>query len=238
MQKTVLLAALLVAMAATVGANNIVSSTMYFYGDLTADGDGSYTGTIPAIPGLYYVEGGPGCTAGQTPDGSDCVGGFDLYAREGGTAYYDDAVQGVIGADHDAYSEAGGWGAFWDPDVPDWEHYQLTFEGNNWYLEYKGVALGTPMSGQVLWAFSYATETGTGSYRGVVPADPDANDGNASENGGGPRAWDMDWTWGSEVIPLQYPGFQIEITEAGSYLVRMTPGPLIKTRFFSWSSKW
>ncbi len=145
--------------------------------------------------------------------------------REGGTAYYDDAVQGTIGSDHDAYSHGGGWGSFWDPDVPDWDHYQLTLTADHWYLEYKGPALGTPMSGAMDWSRMLASEDDVGSYRGTVPSDPDANDGDAALNGGGAAAWDMDWTWGSEAIPLQYRFFAVTIAPAGSglYDVTLTP---------------
>ena len=214
-------------------SNTVDSSTMYFSGTLSDEGGGIYTGTIDAVAGTYYFPGGPGTTYNESsgqwenPDGTPAVGGWDLYALEGGTAYYDDAVQGTIGTDHDAYPEAGGWGAFWDPDVPDWNHYQLTLTEDYWYLEYKGDALGTPMSGTLDWTLSYAYESDTGSYRGTVPSDPDANDADAAENGGGAGAWDMDWTWGSEVIPLQYPGFKLDIEEVagetGIYSVTLTP---------------
>ncbi len=215
----------------TVSANSIDSSTIFFEGTLTDDGDGSYSGTVDAVSGSYYIPGGPGTVWDpvdlryETPDGREAVGGWDVYAEYGGDAYYDDLFQGVIGSDHDAYSSSGGWGAFWDPDVPDWDHYQLTFSGNNWYLEYKSIHLGTPMSGDVDWSDMYAYETDVGSYRGTVPADPDANDGDAALNGGGAQAWDMDWTWGSEAIPLEYPGFDLEIDYlyAGVYSVILTP---------------
>ena len=41
-------------------ANDIDSSTMIFEGELTDEGDGVYTGTIPMTIGEYYVLGGPG----------------------------------------------------------------------------------------------------------------------------------------------------------------------------------
>jgi len=211
-----------------VSANTIESSTMVFEGTLTPSGDG-YEGIIDAIAGSYYVEEGDGCTCEEetctTPDGGECNGGFDVYAKEGGTAYYDDENQGTIGSDHDAYSSDGGWGSFYSPDVADYNNYQINFIDNNWYLEFKGVNLGTPMSGEINWNLMYATETDVGRYRGEVPADPDANDGDAEENGGGSQAWDMDWTWGSEAIPLEYSGFDIEVTNIGGddYRVTLTP---------------
>lgn len=139
--------------------NTVESSTMIFEGTLDQVVTGVYTGTIDAVAGYFYIPSGPGTHYDstddryETPDDREAVGGFDVYAEEGGTAYYDDAVQGTIGSDHDAYSNAGGWGAFWDPDVPDWEHYQLTLTTDHWYLEYKGHALGTPMSGAMSWVF-------------------------------------------------------------------------------------
>ena len=82
------------------------------------------------------------------------------------------------------------------------------------------------MSGDMNWDTMCAEETGTGSYRGTVPADPDANDGDAALNGGGPQAWDMDWTWGSEVIPLQYNGFKVEILQISVDLYEVTFTPM------------
>lgn len=210
-----------------VSANTIDSSTMIFEGPLTANEDGSYSGAIDAIAGSYYYTDGTGCVDGKTPDGGACNGGFDVYAKEGETAYYDDLEQGTIGSDHDAYSTAGGWGSFYSPDVADYYNYQITFSGADWYLEYKGDALGTPMSGDIDWNSMYAEELDTGSYRGTVPSDEDANDGDAASNGGGAHAWDMDWTWGSEAIPLEYEGFEVEIDDlgTGNYRVELRPAP-------------
>ena len=216
-------------------ANTVESSTIIFQGVLVDHGD-YYTGTIDTTPRTYYIPMGPGTiwdlvdTRWETPDGRAAVGGFDVYAALGGTAYYDDIVQGTIGMDHDGYSGAGGWGSFWDPDVPDWENYQLTLTETEWYLEYKNDALGTPMSGDMHWDIMCAEETGTGSYRGTVPADPDANDGDAALNGGGAQAWDMDWTWGSEVIPLQYVGFKVTIEPLGNDIYEVTFTPKDCTR--------
>ncbi|MBA7691868.1 hypothetical protein ES703_100423 [subsurface metagenome] len=49
--------------------------------------------------------------------------------------------------------------------------------------------------------------------------------GGAEANGGGAACWDMDWSWGSEVVPLQYPGFTVAITGSGPYSVTLTPAP-------------
>ncbi|MGD8453853.1 MAG: right-handed parallel beta-helix repeat-containing protein [Phycisphaerae bacterium] len=217
---------------ATATANSVQSSTMHFEGTLTDAGGGVYTGTIAMTRGAWYCETCPGgdlYVGGSAPyvPGPN-QGGFDLLARAGGIAYYDDAVQGVIGTDHDAYSSGGGWGSFYQPDCCDYEHYELTLTGDHWYLRYNGGVLGagnaTPMSGAMDWANLYASEDDIGAYV-TPPADPDANDGDAAANGGGPGAWDMDWGWGSEVIPLQASGFIVKVEDLGSgqYHVTLTP---------------
>jgi len=228
-------AGLILAVTGTARANTIASSTMYFNGSLADNGDGTYTGTIAATAGTYYIPGGPGTTwvvdHWENPDGTPAIGGFDVYGKEGATAYYDDVVQGTIGADHDGYPGpgGGGWGSFYTPDVQDWVHYELTLTPAKWYLRYNGGVLGngnaTPMSGAMNWTNMYASEDDVGAYISP-PADPDANDGDAALNGGGPQAWDMDWSWGSEVIPLEYGGFFVEVTDVGGgdYQVTLTPG--------------
>jgi hypothetical protein len=127
--------------------------------------------------------------------------------------------------DHDAYTTGGGWGSFYDPDVADWNHYQLTLDGTNdeWYLEYRSdsgePAVGAPMSGDVDWDHDYAVETGIGDYDDYAGCGGSAcsaeNEGyalsNPWSNGDGKAAWDMDWSWGSEYIPLGYPGFDITV---------------------------
>ena len=223
-------------MAASVWANTIESSTLIFEGALTDAGGGIYTGTVDATAGSYYVPGGPGTIPDGggyvTPDGRPAVGGWDVYAREGATAYYDDVAQGVINGEHDGYPgpAGGGWGDFWSPDVPDWGSYQLTLTTDHWYLEFKGVHLGTPMSGAMDWIKMYASEDDTGSYRGTVPADPDANDGGAATLDDTSPAWDMDWTWGSELIPLQFSGFDVTIDDlgGGNYRVTLAPAPAVR----------
>lgn len=219
--------------AGMVSANNVASSTMHFAGALTPSGS-AYIGTIDATAGTYYWPGGPGThvdgsqTSGYaTPDGRNADGGFDLYAQIGAIAYYDDVPQGTINADHDGYPgpAGGGWGDFWSPDVPDWGSYQLTLTATNWYLEFKNAARATPMSGTMDWTTMIATETDVGQYEGTVPLDPDANDGDAALNGGGPGAWDMYWTWGSEVIPLEFPQYKVAVVDlgGGDYDVSLTP---------------
>ena len=234
---TICLVAGLLVMAASASANNVASSTIIFEGPLTDAGGGIYTGTVDATAGTHYIPGGPGTVPDggggfETPDGRPAVGGFDVYAREGATAYYDDVAQGVINGEHDGYPgpAGGGWGAFWSPDIPDWEHYQLTLTATNWYMEYKGANLGTPMSGALDWAKMYASEDDTGSYRGDLPADPDANDGGAAALDDTSPAWDMDWTWGSELIPLELSGFDVTIDDLGGGDYRVTLTPAAATR--------
>lgn len=198
--------------ALPVAANTPESSTIYFESQgsfkLTDNGDGTYTGIIP-------------CKVGAT---------FDIFAKEGATAYFDDASQ-LIGSDHDA------WPA-WNPDTPDWYQYSLRLwvEGgvqkwelrnhagatalNPWYTNSTQYpARGVPMSGYIQWiagtdSVGYAYETGTGAYlSGMGTA---KYPGKAASHGGGAGYWDMDWSWGSEAVPLQYGGFVIRVTIGGS----------------------
>lgn len=82
------------------------------------------------------------------------------------------------------------------------------------------------MSGSMNWAIMYAKETDVGAYLPAtgVPEIP----GGAATQGGGPQAWDMDWSWGSEVVPLEYPGFRVEITDLteGVFQVALIPAPM------------
>jgi hypothetical protein len=82
------------------------------------------------------------------------------------------------------------------------------------------------MSGQMDWTNMYATETDIGAYLPATgtPEIP----GGAAGQGGGPQAWDMDWSWGSEMVPLEYPGFTVTVTPQGGgiYDVVMTPAAM------------
>ena len=82
------------------------------------------------------------------------------------------------------------------------------------------------MSGTMDWDLMYATETDVGAYLpGTGTSEiPDG----AFGYGGGSGHWDMDWSWGSESVPLQYPGFVVQIASlgGGDYHVTMTPAPL------------
>jgi len=214
----------LVLIANIASANTTASSTMWFHEDLAYDPledhwlGGSvvgYTGIINMTAGKYYVPGGPGASISTD-------GGFDVYAREGGTAY----VQGmdpdtwIIGSDHDAYSEAGPWGSWYDPDCADWGNYALELTSDKWYLRYKDT-WESPMSGTLVWTgdgVGYAYETDLGTQAGN-------HDGSAAY-GGGAGAWDWDCGWGVEVIPLQYSTFAIYVGPMSSDLgVSLTPIP-------------
>ena len=64
------------------------------------------------------------------------------------------------------------------------------------------------MSGLMDWGNGYAEETDVGAY---LPGMGTAEiPGGAAGQGGGPHAWDMDWSWGSEMVPLEYPGFEVD----------------------------
>ena len=208
--------------------NTIASSTMIFKGDLTDEGDDSYTGTVAMID-----EEAEGLGDGES--------GFDIYAENGAMATYDKAGSGSQDyecgpvAIHDAYNTAGGWGSFYDPDCADYYHYQLRLtDTDEWYLEYVsgGTAHAYPMSGEVDWINMYATETGAGEYY-TDPTTKAESYGYALNNvctgvNDGTQSWDMDWSWGSEYIPLQYPGYDVTITGfdgSGEYTVKLTPAP-------------
>ena len=224
---TVVLALMCIPVA--VFANDIPSSTMYFHGTLTESG-GTYSGVIPMID-----EGAPNS-------------GYDVYGLEGGTAWFGNDPGGgpvwtsqAIGADHDAWPT-------WTPDTPDWYQYSLSLyvdggqqkwavrnhpgaeEAYPWYdTGHWGsplAARGVPMSGLMNWSAMYAAETDIGAYLPGTgtPEIP----GGAAGQGGGAGAWDMDWSWGSEVVPLELPGFAVAITDlgGGQYDVVLTPaGP-------------
>jgi hypothetical protein len=213
--------------------NTVESSTMIFEGDLTDAGGGVYTGTIDMTEGEYYVTGGPG-------EGVSTGGGFDVYAEEGGCAYClnyygtgawncdgtDTYIVGnYTGTNHDAYPTPGGpWGSWYNPDCADWNQYSLELTEDHWYLRYTSTA-ESPMSGVMYWygdGTGYAAETDKGTLddddNGVVDGVYDL---------GGPAMWDWDAGAQVERIPLEYPGFAVEVTP-GSYIVTLTPaeGPV------------
>ncbi|MCW4049124.1 MAG: right-handed parallel beta-helix repeat-containing protein [Candidatus Bathyarchaeota archaeon] len=184
-------------------ANTVESSTMRFEGTLIETTPGVFTGTIP----LTAV--------------------FDVYARDGAIAAFADE-RGLVGptliiTDHDAYPT-------WDPDVPDWDYYALTLTTDSWQLVYSGedsweIGGAVPMSGTMDWNTMYAVETDVGYCFGTEGEALGADTGWAADNGGGVACWDLDWVWGSEVVPLEYPGFDVSVTDlgGGSYTVTLTP---------------
>ena len=200
---------------------SIESGTMVFQGSLDVSGD-AYSGTIAMVDG----DGESGLA-----DGED---GFDVYARNGSAAMYkgtgDDYVHGLV-TGHDAYTTAGGWGSEYNPDCADYEHYQLRFADGKWYLEYKtsvsaGEGIATPMSGTMDWVNMYAIEEDTGAYYAGKGTPKSSGYAHTNEWVTETVAhWDMDWSWGSENIPLAFPGFSVTITETddSEYTVVLTP---------------
>jgi len=201
--------------------NTVLSSTMWFEGTLTSDGAGGYNGTLEMVNECDLSIG-------------DKIAGFDVYARNGVKATYDKAGSGKdyacgVVTDHDAYTTAGGWGSFYNPDVSDWYKYQLRLQDGSWYVEYHDSgAVAAPMSGTVDWTADYALETGAGIYysgMGTAESSGYALNNECTGVNDGTAAWDMDWSWGSEYIPLQYPGFDVTVSGLGDgeYRVKLTP---------------
>jgi len=77
----------------------------------------------------------------------------------------------------------------------------------------------------------YAAETDLGTQDG-------SHDGSAV-HGGGAQAWDWDCGWGVEVVPLQYLGFQVVVTDSSaSYEVTLTPATYEGTAGFVTGGGW
>jgi hypothetical protein len=224
---------LLLAVTATAGANTVASSTMWFDASTLTESGGVYTGVANMVNEDALNIG-------------DDVAGFDVYARNGAWATYDLAgsgqnyTAGQVSA-HDAYQDyaVGGWGAGWDPDCGDWYQYSLDLTTSGWALRnhagstagapHSTVARGVPMSGSMNWTSMIATETDTGAYLSGMGTPESANYAANFAAGKGQStagAWDMDWSWGSDYVPLQYADFSVEfITIGGSDYVTMTPVP-------------
>ncbi|HEY32959.1 MAG TPA: hypothetical protein G4O10_07620 [Dehalococcoidia bacterium] len=214
--------------ASAADPTTIESSTMVFEGTLVDEGGGIYSGVeIPMV----------------------VDGGFDIYAEEGSSAWMGDLVGGtevwdeVLIVNHDAWPGC-------PTDTPDWYQYSLTLyydedlgvqkwmlrnhpgatEANPWYDDslagWPKPAAGMPMSGVMDWSRMYAAELDFGHYYGGTGT-PEIENG-AAWHGGGLWAWDMDWSWGSEMVPLQYVGFSVEIESLpgdNQYRVTLTPDP-------------
>ena len=221
---------LILGLVGAVSANTIESSTMIFEGALTDNGDGTYSGVVAMVDEA---------TAGL----GDGIAGYDIYGKEGASAWFGNAPDPVwtsqlIGADHDAWP-------FWDPDTPDWYQYSLNLyiEGGQakwavrnhssataahpWYdISYWGGSKppgGVPMSGTMDWSTKLATETDTGAY--LTGTGTPEIPGGAAGQGATAGAWDMDWSWGSELVPLELPQFKVAVEDLGSgtYRVSLTP---------------
>jgi len=224
-------------------ANTPESSTMHFRGTLTDNGDGTYSGVVAM---LDEVAEGIG----------DGVAGYDIYGEEGESAWFgNDPGSGPVWTS-ETISSYDAWPT-WTPDTPDWYQYSLNLyedggvqkwavrnhagatEDTPWYEDqatatangesnpqlWPREAKGVPMSGTMDYCAMYAEETDTGAY---LPGTGVAEiPGGAAGKGGGAGAWDMDWSWGSEVVPLEVPGFDVEITDLGGgiYDVTLTPNP-------------
>jgi hypothetical protein len=214
----VLALSLILVTAVPAAANTVASSTMEFEesGALTHQGSGVYTGTIAMADGSYYVTSGPGESISTT-------GGFDIYAKVGATAYVEGMTPDswTIGSDHDAYSESGPWGSWYDPDCADWDQYSLELTEDHWYLRYTATG-ESPMSGELTWfgdGTAYAAETDPGTNHDAMDiTDP------TQYSSGSAQEWGWNCGWGAERIPLQYPGFDLVVGGgAGNYTVTMTP---------------
>lgn len=228
-----LAATLLITLAAVPAvANDTASSTIVFN-----EIDDAYELTYDSDTGIY---------SGVIPCKVD--GGFDVYAKEGASAWFGDnpgpVWDEVTIVDHDAFPT-------WDTDTPDWYQYSISFyeeggvqkwairnhagatDSDPWYNDVSSYpARGVPMSGTMDWKAMYALETDTGAYLPGMgtPEIPDGAVGKGETAG----AWDMDWSWGSELVPLQYPGFDVEITgDAGSRAVTLTPAAASGTNLYT-----
>lgn len=221
MKKYIMICAIaaLVLIANTAGANTTTSSSMWFHEDLAVN---PYLSGYCISSGVYGYTGTIGMIDEAAWGLGDGISGFDVYAKEGGTAYVQgmDPDSWIIGSDHDAYSEAGPWGSWYDPDVADWYQYSLELTADHWYLRYTATG-ESPMSGTLVWTgdgVGYAYETDLGTQ--------DGSNGGSAAYGGGAGAWDWDCGWGVEVIPLQYSTFAIYVGPMSSDLgVSLTPIP-------------
>ena len=226
MKRLAMICAVAACMAAPVAsANTIASSTMYFQGTLTDLGSGIYSGVLNMVDEAALGIG-------------DGVSGYDVYGEEGATAWFGDLGGSPVWTSQ-TIAAHDGWPT-WNPDTPDWYQYSL-----NLYLdagEYKWavrnhagstatnphstIARGVPMSGAMDWGTMYAAETDIGAYLSGTGTPEIA--GGAAGYGGGAQAWDMDWSWGSEVVPLEFAGFcvSVDYVAGGVSTVTLTPGPV------------
>jgi hypothetical protein len=217
-------------------ANTTASSTMWFQGTLTFDGTG-YTGIVNMVDEADLGVG-------------DGISGYDIYAKNGETAWFGDDPGSGPAWTSQSITDNDAWPT-WNPDTPDWYQYSLNLyqDGSTykWSLRnHPGSTdtapqstnpAGVPMSGLVNWATNIASETDTGAY---LPGTGTSEiPGGAASMGGGAGYWDMDWSWGSEAVPLEYGNFEISIFSVGNqeintsyvsvadeYMVVLTPTPI------------
>ena len=208
-------------------ANTPASSTMWFQGNLTDAGGGVYTGEISMTEGYYYILGGLGYSSRNVAyqQSGNAEGGFDVYGRDGATAYSQypgNALKSqTMDSDHDAY-EAGSSLGQYTPNISDWDTYSLQLTPDHWYLWYNSSENQyTPMSGTMNWSTLVATESDFGTITGSIASDDPV------DYGGGAAAWDWEMSWGIEVIPLEYPGFDVSMNDlgGGNFEVALTPTP-------------
>ena len=214
----------------------IASSTMVF------ESGGGYPLTYDSVTGTY--SGMIPMVATEPTGYGDGVPGYDIYAEEGASAWFgDNPGTGPVWTEQ-VISGHNAWPG-WDPNTPDWYQYSLKLyeesgvqkwrvanhsgatEASPWYMGGGSGAVeqGVPMSGSMDWTNMYAVETDVGVYLPPLDVNHGEIPGGAAAHGGGPMSWDMDWSWGSEVVPLQYPGFSVEVIELGDsdYRVILTP---------------
>ena len=203
---------LALALSVSAQANTVASSTIVARGS----GMGLYLDNnenLIGYTGVFDLVDGAGETALGYGDGVD---GFDIYAKAGGTAWFGDATATpvwepvTIGPAHDAYD-------FVAPDKW-WFNYAISLSYDEtaavqswalWAVLGSGYA-GVPMSGAMSVPDMLARETDTGAYLPGTVVTPQIPGGAASK-GGGPGAWDMDWWWGSEAVPLQTDTFEVTL---------------------------
>ena len=118
----------------------------------------------------------------------EALGGFDVYAKDGATAYldlngdgnFDGTNEQLTITDHDAWPAQ-------KPDVTDYENYELILTETTWAV--RGFNYSDAYAGTIDWSTMIATETG-------------AN-------------WNPTWTSGEEKVPLQYSTFAVGIIDFG-----------------------
>ena len=233
MRKLIVFLSIMVLLVGTAGlasANTVASSTMWFEGSFTTTNIGVFAMIDENAVGA-----------------GDSISGYDVYADNGSNAKFGDNPGPVwtsqLISNHDAWPT-------WATDTPDWYQYSLNFyydssesqykwavrnhpgatEANPWYddAHWGSIipAAGVPMSGAMNWTTMFASEDDTGAY---LPGTGTSEiPGGAASQGSTAAAWDMDWSWGSELVPLEYSGFSVNLADlgGGNFRVSLTPTPI------------